>query len=640
MEGGVNGKKSRQWLLWNRGKVILACKVFLTMLAFSMNYGIVEKETAGRNFSKIYSFLPSISVFLNAIDARPLITLILLWFLVKYYASSHMDTAHGRKRFAVEILAMTASISLFTGTAIYRYNNLGIMFLGGMQSVKSFLILGGYYLFFQKLFTVMTSTYGNWLDNRKYCFKVWFFERDYAGLLIFIVLLTVWSGVLFVYYPAIFMGDTENILYMAFNYRTNLADTVLLPREGVYLTNHHPVLYTGFVRVVMDIVRKFGGGDEFSVFVCAIVQCIVSAVILSYSCTYCARQLKKPGMAVFALIFWMACPWVSKYTVMISKDTFFAGFVLLFGVKLHRLLNAVNKRKVLPGVLLSALLVLLLRKNGLYIVVFTFVSLLLLYRKYWKQWLVCIVLIFIVQFGYSNVLLPVMGIADGSVREALSIPFQQTARYIHEHGDEVTGQERDAINAVLQYDVLADVYSPDISDPVKDTFRIDAGKAELMNYFKVWFSMFWKHPETYVAATLSNYYGYFYPVVNNVQKLYNTSVGSMYNAGRDGYFVFSNIYDEVHVWLRDICSLYDMIWMKMPVINIFMTSAFYVWVVLSGCLMKLGRGDKSGIVFMVVFGLTTLTALAGPCNAIDYERYIYPLILGFPIILGVLFYEE
>lgn len=152
--------------------------------------------------------------------------------------------------------------------------------------------------------------------------------------------------------------------------------------------------------------------------------------------------------------------------------------------------------------------------------------------------------------------------------------------------------------------------------------------------------MFWKHPGTYVAATMSNYYGYFYPIVNDVQKLYRTSVGSMYNAGRDGYFEFSNVYDEVHVWLRDLCSLYDMIWIKTPVINILMTSAFYVWVVLTGWLMKLGRGDKCGFAFMLVFGLTTLTALAGPCNAIDYERYIYPLILGFPIILGVLFYEE
>lgn len=628
----------------NWQKLLLSGKALWTVLAFSMDYGIVERKIAERNFEKIYSFLPDISAFLNGIDAQPLITLLLLWFLVKYYKISNADIEDRKKRFIVKMLTLIASISLFTGIAIYKYKSLDILFLGGMQCVKSFIIVGGYYLFFQKLFTIMTNAYEKLMNNQKNCSVSYFFERKYVGLFVFITLLILWGGTLFVYYPAFFMGDTEDILYMAFNYPTGLADAVLLPREDVYLTNHHPILYTGFIRIIMDIVRKFGGGDVCSIFICAIVQCVVSASILSYSCIYCARELKKPYAAMFALIFWTICPWVSKYTIMISKDTLFAGFILLFGVNLHGLLssenNSVKKIKHSFGVLLSALMVLLLRKNGLYIVEFTFVSLLFLYRKYWKRWFVYIVLTVLIQFGFSNIILPAAGIADGSIREALSIPFQQTARYIQRHGDEVTEQEREAINAVLQYDVLAQIYSSDISDPVKGTFRIDTDNEKLINYFKVWFAMFWKHPETYAAATISNYYGYFYPVVNDIQKLYRTSVGSMYNAGRDGYFEFSNIYDEVHVWLRDWCSLYDMIWMKMPVVNIFMTSAFYVWVVLFGWLMKLGRGDKRGFAFMLVFGWTTLTALAGPCNAIDYERYIYPLILGYPIILGVLFYEE
>lgn len=350
--------------------------------------------------------------------------------------------------------------------------------------------------------------------------------------------------------------------------------------------------------------------------------------------------MKKPGVAIFALLFWMLCPWISKYTIMISKDTFFADFVLLFGVKLHQLLNTSKEKKNILNLLLLALMVFLFRKNGFYIVLLTFISLIFLFKKNWKKWLCCAAVIVIFHIVCSGIILPVMGIADGSVREALSVPFQQTARYIQMHGDEVTEQEKDAIDAVLGYDVLADVYSSDLSDPVKNTFRVDAKNGDLANYFKIWFCMFWKHPETYVAATLSNYYGYFYPVVNDIQKLYNTSVGSMNNANRDGYFQFQNINDEVHVWLRDLCSLYDMIWMKMPIINISTTSAFYVWVILLGCLIKYIRCDKCGLVFMFMYSAVVLTALAGPCNAINYERYIYPLILGFPIVIGVLLFEE
>lgn len=607
-----------------RERVVLAGKVFLTVLAFSMNYAIVEQNAAEENFEKIFSIIPNISAFLHSIDAQPFKVLMLILIMIPLFRKSAGSQLTGRKRAAVELLTLAATVSLLVGKAAYQYEGLEIMFLGITQSAKSFVLIAGYYLFFRQLFHIMLNGYERYMEKRTYCAAAGFFHRKYAGMIIFLALLSVWGIVLFVYYPAIFMGDTEDILYMAF--------------EKASLTNHHPVLYTVLVGSIMKFFS--GGGNACSVFLCALVQCIVNAVILSYSSVYCARQLKQYRATMAAVLFWIICPWISKYAIMITKDTFFACFVLLFAVKLHKLLRCSAGNGNLISVLLSAILVVLFRKNGFYVVVLTFILLLFLDKTYWKRWFLCIIVIVACNIGYSDILLPAAGVADGSVREALSIPFQQTARYVQKHGDEVTGREREAIDAVLQYDVLAEVYSPDLSDPVKGTYRNDARKEDLAKYFKVWFDMFWKHPETYVAATLCNYYGYFYPVVNDVQKLYNTSVGSMYNAGRDGYFQIEHLYDEAHVWLRDICSLYDMVWMKLPILNTFMTSAFYVWAVLCGCLIKFVRDEKAGFVFMVVYGLVALTAMAGPCNAIDYERYIYALILGFPILLGVLFCEE
>lgn len=261
MNGEKVGKKIWQGSLLRQEKVILAGKVFWTILAFSMNYAIVGQTVAESNFEKKFSFLPKISVFLHSIDAKPFAVLVLLLFLTRFYQVCGHCEQTGRKRFAVEALSIIASGSLFTGTAIYIYKDLGMMFVGGIQCVKSVIILGGYYLFFQKLFTIASNRYENQMNNRKRDIKIHFFEIDHAGLILFVVLCIVWGGGLFVYYPAIFMGDTEDILYMAYNYPTVLVDTVILPREGVYLTNHHPVLYTGFVRMVMDIVRKFGGGE-------------------------------------------------------------------------------------------------------------------------------------------------------------------------------------------------------------------------------------------------------------------------------------------------------------------------------------------------------------------------------------------
>ena len=97
---------------------------------------------------------------------------------------------------------------------------------------------------------------------------------------------------------------------------------------------------------------------------------------------------------------------------------------------------------------------------------------------------------FLFYIAYNNVLLPYFKIPNTSIREALSIPFQQTARYVKYHGDDVTEEERKIIDHILEYDTLAENYQPDLSDPVKNKYNKYTTREELKQYFKVWFKMF------------------------------------------------------------------------------------------------------------------------------------------------------
>ena len=56
-------------------------------------------------------------------------------------------------------------------------------------------------------------------------------------------------------------------------------------------------------------------------------------------------------------------------------------------------------------------------------------------------------------------------------RVFFSIPMQQTARYLKEYPDDVTKEEAKAIDGVMKYDEIADLYNPELSDPVKATYR-------------------------------------------------------------------------------------------------------------------------------------------------------------------------
>lgn len=629
---------NKNWKNVIEGSVNIA-KALITMLAFSMNFAMVESDTAEQIFLRTESFIPKLSKVLLSMNEFSLQSIVFLVLLFKFYQFCDSNKTSTRTKIACAGMAVFASVCFVIGEAFYVCGNIDILVKGLMQLIKLVIAVVGYLIFFYELFILAVQQYDKCLYNEEKKTNS-FFEKKYAFWGIVGILIVAWSPILFSYYPAMFMGDSEDIIYMAYNYPTPLIGTVQLRVEGVNITNHHPVIFTVIVGAVLKLVKTLGGSDNLGIFVYALIQYMISALVLAYTCVYLGRNLKKERLAVCAVLFYIFCPWIPKYVIMISKDTIFSECILLLGIQLHKAVKGQCEEKQLFIISLLAVAILLFRKNGFYVVLLTFVLLLILYRKQWKKWLICLAMLLVCNTLYSDVVLPMAGITDGSVREALSIPFQQTARYVRDHADEVTEEEMLAIDAVLQYDSLGELYDGNISDPVKATFRIHSDSEDLKNYLVVWFKMLWKHPETYIAATLNNYYGYVYPVVNDVHKLYRTSVGSMNNTNRDGYFNFSNSYDGVRTWLRDILGFFDLLWMRIPVMNLLTISAFYVWAVIAGGFLKLVRGDKTGFVIMFMYFALILTAIAGPCNAIDYERYISPCIFAFPIILGIILQED
>ena len=69
--------------------------------------------------------------------------------------------------------------------------------------------------------------------------------------------------------------------------------------------------------------------------------------------------------------------------------------------------------------------------------------------------MICMLFCLLISFcGIDKGLSSYLGVLPGSAKEMLSIPFQQTARYVTKYSDEVTEEEKDATNNVLQYDNL------------------------------------------------------------------------------------------------------------------------------------------------------------------------------------------
>ena len=252
--------------------------------------------------------------------------------------------------------------------------------------------------------------------------------------------------------------------------------------------------------------------------------------------------------------------------------------------------------------------------------------------------------------GFTKVVMPALDITPGSRREVLSIPFQQTARFVQKHDGAhagitdgtgtddglVTDEERAAIDAVLDYSTLASRYDPDKSDAVKNKFNEDATSEQLSAYFKVWIQMFFKDPESYLSAVINNYYGYFYPSSKDVFT-YSTTTSAeiMERPENRAHFDFHRASGSAVTLCDQLVTLYRVAVQRIPLSSLALSSSTYVWLLLIACIYLLrGRQWRGLALFVPLLGILAV-CLIGPCNGSTYMRYLYPVIMALPFAVPV-----
>ena len=161
----------------------------------------------------------------------------------------------------------------------------------------------------------------------------------------------------------------------------------------------------------------------------------------------------------------------------------------------------------------------------------------------------------------------------------LSVPVQQTARYVRDAGESVTELERKHIDAVWDYDLLAEKYNPDISDPVKQTYKQTATISDLKRYAFTWFDMFLKRPDIYLLTTMNNYYLYFYPKnTGSLLTNFGFASGEMFLANKNCAEInldlhFPTALNEIRDWYEKTRE-----WIfTFPFLRSFWVTAFFVW---------------------------------------------------------------
>lgn len=433
---------------------------------------------------------------------------LLAFFVFFFYWKTGDEWDKKISRLSYRIPAGLTAFFLVFGYSFRHTNSWDLIFMDGFHLMVSLLMMAGFYFLFIRIYRLLL----NWLCAQaeqplKGTGKLagWIFEKhSFAGPIL--VILICWIPYILAKFPGAAMPETlaemRQFYWQEFN-------------------NYYPFFHTAVLGLIMELGGLLGS-YTLGFFLNLFLQLALLLAAFGYGFTL-MKQWKTPlQLRCLSLAIICAVEFFPMESTVVEKDIPYTACVVFLVLLLYELVRTMKDgeeyswKKVL-GMVLCCLGVAVNRNEGFFLILAAGIGMsIYTYRMLWKtdrkksRRILCallapVLLALIWQKGVQ----PALGVADNGPREVLSIPFQQTARYVRDYGNEISEEDAEILSRVLDYEKLAELYDPITSDPVKYTYHGETAE-DLADYFGVWFRQLLKHPGNAVEATMNNVYGWFY----------------------------------------------------------------------------------------------------------------------------------
>lgn len=611
---------------FEKGRTLLALSLcILSSLALCMQFSEPELSNAARD-SGILNMMENLRLSLDGTAVLSSFVAAALYFLWR-----HNRRESQRRYVLLPVCCCLMALIWLMARGFEIDNTLQSLTSGWGQVFKSGVYLLGSAWFLTQLGIALDLFLEQGTDIRTGSGRLLAFYRRHSFLCPFLILLLSCILPLALAYPGGMCADSWCQAGMYFQ--------VVRPDWGLYeFTSHHPPAHTVYFSSIIALGKKLGSAN-LGLFAVMLLQAGMHSAVFAYA-LHTMRQLGAPRyLRVLSLLAVMFCPfYVTAYPAVI-KDNVYSWALLLFVVEVIHMLHLGRDYwrswRHMALLALGILGSMLMRNNGKYVIYPMVLLLLILFFIQYKKTGVlrraalCLLLPVLAANLIQSALMRHYDIEKGSIREALSMPIQQTARYVLERGDEVTAEEKAAIAAVLDYDNMARDYYPMESDPVKDAFNPSATTADVLNYLKTWFRMGLKHPMVYVKATVNQSYPLVYPFAE---------CNRLANGTLSRYHLFAaetiGIHDvEVAPRLNNIRNEFNADLFYLPFTGLVCSIPVHVLVLMLLCCYALSRRRWCSLIPALPLLLSVGIVLLAP-GISGTPRYAYPIVYSLPVVMA------
>lgn len=310
--------------------------------------------------------------------------------------------------------------------------------------------------------------------------------------------------------------------------------------QGI-LTDLHPFVQTWFFGGIYSLGKMFFGPGNTALAFYIIIQMLILSMLFSLVVYLLYKNNVKRIIWLVVLAFYCLCPLHAYYSVTLWKDILFGGNFILIFISLYNLVKqekSINfKNKYLYLFILSILILMFFRNNGIY-VFFVMIPFLIYYFRYARK-IMTLLSLSLVIFYYiiKGPIFNFMGVSSTRTVESYSIPLQQVARVISLDG-EISPSANESLEKLLVMENIKANYTPHISDPIKNSIQKEYFNANQQEFIRTWLKLLVDNPSIYIESYLSSTLGYWYPDVIYHATSNVDSATETYNAYK--YDIYNN----------------------------------------------------------------------------------------------------
>ncbi len=622
-----------EWSEAHRSRqMVLLIEAVLTALALTVTFYTPDPQNEGIDlaaYAYLYKLLTQFADWLT--DKGFLLTVLTLGFYLLYRMV--WSRKKERVRFG-RILSAVLAILYTGGKAFQCADSLSALYSPIFNLFKTGILLCGFYFLYSALLHLLYDILHAHKDINPKSGVMLKWYRRHPFLCPWWSIFLLWIPHLIMRYPGAMSYDNYNQLAYYLGYEP--------------FSTAQPVFHTWLFGTFIHL-GSLVGSDNMGLFLFVLFQSLIMSAVLAYSLFLMRRWKTTVWVRALTMGIYCTAPYYAGYAAFPIKDFLYTACFLLLVLEVMEAVRGEEDfwRNGVHNLLwiTSACFMILFRKNGLFIylplmLVYLFCGIIKEICRKGMNWHMAVVLLapLVLAAGTEGVISTRYHVIKDSPKEMLSLPFQQTARYVRDYGDEVTAEEREAISAVLDYEQLPDLYLEFSADPVKTTYHAQSTE-ELADYLKTWAVQFLKHPLCYLEATWNQNYYLFMPDIDHI--VYNKD----YHAGEEIFFgtqmeqeIRFHIPDKMQGLASIAVSLYTLL-SRLPVIGMLNNVAFYVIGMFAVLLFMVHDRAGKRMVVMLPLLVSFLFLILGP-QIYNQPRYAFPIIYSMPAVTGFYMWME